>query len=61
MADCSNKHCQALKRVEYPRRSLENAVDAVGNMEAMGPVVIGHRPVVGHHSQYEEDLVQIIF
>ncbi len=35
---------------------LEDAVDAVGHMEAVGPVVVGHRPVVLLHSDEKSHL-----
>jgi hypothetical protein len=35
---------------------LEDAVDAVGHMEAVGPVVVGHRPVVLLHSDEKPHL-----
>ena len=51
--------CTNLQRVENPRRSLENAVDAVGNMEAMSPVMISNCSVVLLHSDEEPYLGKI--
>jgi hypothetical protein len=35
---------------------FEDAVDAVGHMEAVGPVVVGHRPVVLLHCDEKSHL-----
>ncbi len=45
-----------LERPEDARGGLEDAVDAVGHVEAVGPVVVGHRPVVLLHSDEKSHL-----
>ena len=45
-----------LERPEYAGGGLEDAVDAVGHVEAVGPVVVGHRPVVLLHGDEEPHL-----
>ena len=42
----SNEHGQTLQHAELARAMFEDAVDAVGNMETMAPVMIGHRAVI---------------
>ena len=45
-----------LQGPEYARGGLEYAVDAVSYVEAVGPVMVGHRPVVLLHCDQEPDL-----
>ena len=45
-----------LQHVELPIRVFEDAVDAVGDVEAVTPVMVGHLPVVLLHSDEESDL-----
>ena len=46
-SNVKNQVLKHLDRCEDSRRRLENAVDAVTDMEAMGPVVVGHGSIIG--------------
>ena len=41
-------------------RCFQNGVDAVSHMEAMGPVVVDHRPVAVLHGHHEVDQLVIV-
>ena len=56
MTDGSNPLSQALHWTEDTRRCLEDAVDAVTHVEAVGPVVVGHTPVVRLNGDEETHL-----
>ena len=56
MTDGSYPLSQALHWTEDTRRCLEDAVDAVTDVEAVGPVVVGHTPVVRLHGDEETHL-----
>ena len=55
----SNEHGQTLQHAELARTMFEDAVDAVGHMETMTPVMVGHRAVILLNS-YEESGLEII-
>ena len=44
VADCSHPESKALVRSVDVRGGLEDAIDAVGHVEAMGPIVVDNRP-----------------
>ena len=50
-----------LDRSKDARRRLEDAVDAVADVEPVGPVVIGHRPIVGLHCDKKTHLETNIY
>ena len=46
MTESSYEHGQTLQHAEFARTVFEDAVDAVGDVEAVAPVVVGHGPII---------------
>ena len=60
-SNVKNQVLKHLDRCEDAWRRFENAVDAVTDVEAMGPVVVGHGSIIGLHCDKETHLETIDF
>ena len=56
MTEGSDEHSQGLHQTEVSWRVLHHGVDTVGNIEPVGPVMVGHGAVVLLHRNEESNL-----